>query len=164
METDTRDIHAETRNLAFNRVGRKETSTSDLASYLKRKGASQESIGPVIDYLCSLDIVNDARYARLRSRALFQSGKGFIYARQDLRRHGIKIEPEQFLEWTEQDTGITEVDVARQLVARKYANAHEDPKYYRRALGGLLRRGYSFATAKDALDHLKRGAQDEESN
>ena len=144
-----------TKTLAFNRVSRKEISSFDLAAYLKRKGAPEESIAPVIDYLSSLDVVNDQRYARLRSRTLFQSGKGYIYAKRDLKRHGIEIQSDQFYEWTEQENGISEAEVALKLVARKYPNAHKDPKNYRRALGALLRRGYSFTVAKNALESLK---------
>jgi regulatory protein len=130
---------------------------AELAAALRRGGIADRVATEVLDRYGEVGIIDDAAFARawVESR---HHGKGL--ARRalagELRRKG--VDDETVREAVEELAGETEVETARELVARKLRTiSGGDPtSILRRLVGMLARKGYppgvAFRVAKEALD------------
>lgn len=140
-------------HLALNRLACKETSSLDMKKYLRKKGVSIDIIESVIDRLISEKLLDDQRYTRALTRTLGLQGKGPLHLVAKLRKKGIKIPVRQAKELLQEELEEwNEVALARKIVERRYPEASQDPKVYRRAFQALLRRGFSAEAIKQCLE------------
>ncbi|WMT39135.1 RecX family transcriptional regulator [Paenibacillus sp. D2_2] len=128
---------------ALKYLSRKPRTSFEIASRLKEKGWSEDTIGDVIERLIQERWINDAAYAqewagqRLRSR-----GKGKAWIRHELRQKGISkpLIEEALGQVSEED----EYDSAMQLAQRKWRTTSGETADKKRKIGAfLMRRGFS---------------------
>ena len=143
---------------AFNRLSRRECSSKDIYTHLVRKGASPETANAVVSELVEKELISDERFAKMLIRHLSSGGKGPSVIRQKLKEKGISMDLPKVRELTQDLTATSELDAAKKIAERRYPKAIADPgqsavdpKEKNRAIQGLLRRGYSYSVAKDAL-------------
>lgn len=147
---------------ALKYLSRKPRTSFEIATRLKEKGWSEETIGEVIERLIQERWINDAAYAqewagqRLRSR-----GKGKAWIRYELRQKGIsKPLIEEALGQVSEDE---EYDSAMQLAQRKWRTTSGETADKKRKIGAfLMRRGFSGQLAGKVLRELiqKDGIED----
>ena len=147
---------------ALKYLSRKPRTSFEIATRLKEKGWSEETISEVIERLIQERWINDAAYAqewagqRLRSR-----GKGKAWIRYELRQKGIsKPLIEEALGQVSEDD---EYDSAMQLAQRKWRTTSGEMADKKRKIGAfLMRRGFSGQLAGKVLRELiqKDGIED----
>src|SRR3954466_11645940 len=87
--------------------------------------------------------------ARLRARNCRASGAGACRKEIHQRRN---LRPNRRTRTLMRDAAdTTELAVAKGVVSRRYPRAGEDPAVAKRALQALLRRGFSYEIAREAL-------------
>jgi len=149
---------------ALKYLSRKPRTSFEIASRLKEKGWSEETIGEVIERLILERWIDDAAYAqewagqRLRSR-----GKGKAWIRHELRQKGVSkpLIEEALGQVSEED----EYDSAMQLAQRKWRTTSGESTDKKRKIGAfLMRRGFSGQLAGKVLRELvqKDGMEDED--
>lgn len=153
-------LYKEARQCALQKLDRRERSSYEVLQYLKEMKFADEVAQQVVKDLCELNAINDERFARVLVRDQAYKGKGSQFIRQKLREKGIQLDPDQIREWVEESTQKTELTLAIEIVQRKYSKAVQAAasktyldcrKEKARAIRGLLRRGYTYSTACDAL-------------
>jgi regulatory protein len=144
------------REICLAALERRMRSRHELEQILRRKGVRLEVAGPVLDRLTEVGLVDDAAFARafVASRQRTRP-RGTLGLAAELRRRGI-------------DAGIIEdvlgelcaaeepVEAARRAVASKLRSLAGRPpdEVRRKAEQFLLRRGFGFETAREALRDL----------
>lgn len=132
--------------LALRRISIREYGASELRSYLIKKGASAAQAEEVISQLVAENKIDDRRYARVIARHQAFRDKGPAYVLSKLRQKGVKLsmrEVQSLYEESLPDTRKSELDMAREVLERRYPHALESPAEKKRAYEGLLRRGFS---------------------
>jgi regulatory protein len=144
------------REAALRLLERQRRTRSDLARRLRDKGFSAETLGPVLDRLAAVGLVDDVEYARaFLSERWGRRAAGWRRIEAELRRRGIapadiaaareRFESEQ--------GGADEVAAARRAIAqtaRRYAKL--EPRVRRQRLWALLaRRGFDGDVIEQAL-------------
>ncbi len=142
---------ADARGLALRRLGFREHSMRELSDWLQKKGVSREDAVSVVEELAALDFVNDARYARMLVREQTLRGKGPAVIRQRLKQKGIALDPDLLKELAFEASGQSALEQAVAIVERRYPRYRDDKREAQRAYGALIRRGFSFDVARDAL-------------
>lgn len=134
---------------ALGLLTRREHSRVELARKLAVRGVGQSAAQEAIDKLGDAGWQSDARFAEslLRSRAA--SGYGPVYIRAELATHRLADATiAQAMAAFEGDW----VAVARQQIRRRHADALAGDRAARqKAMGSLLRRGFSMEQAAAAL-------------
>lgn len=138
--------------VALQRLASREMSLSELESSLTRKGFGSAEIQAALRRVVELGYLNEERLAL----ALIRDTR---LARRGPRAAWLKLKKKGILGWTLErviaewrDSGADpELEVARAWVMRRYPGFENDPKKAQRALGALVRRGFSFEQAKKAL-------------
>lgn len=110
-------------------------------------------IGPVIDKLKDLDLIDDARFTEGRVACLKRKGLSAIRIKSDLQRKGIKtLEPSAL-------AGINPLEQAKAFAMRKKLGPfrlHDksiNPQDLRtKEIAKLVRNGFSFGIAKRVID------------
>ncbi|MBL3592903.1 MAG: RecX family transcriptional regulator [Synergistaceae bacterium] len=121
-----------------------------LEERLRKRGASEEESGPLLDEMEELGFVDDGLYARLFVEA--HPERGSLRLKDDLRRRGVgQSLIEEVL--AERDDG-TEERAALEL-AREW---RERGVELRLIAARLLRRGFPSAIVRLTLDRLERKA------
>lgn len=139
-------------NLALRRLASKESCSSEIIEYLKKKGISSESIRTTLDRLEQEKLLDDSRYARLFTRSLGLQGKGPMHIVSALRKKGIQLSLSQAKTLLQNEIDSwDEVSLAKKIIARRYPEAKNDPKMQNRAFQALLRRGFSPEIIKKCL-------------
>ena len=141
----------------------KARTTREVRDALARKGFADDVIEDTVADVVRLGLVDDAAYARAFVRGRF-SGRGYGPARlrQDLMRKGVGRDAIEaaLAELSEsEDLG----DAARDQAARKWRTlSSEDDlrKRKKKTMDYLVRRGFSFGRAREAVDAVS--AEDEE--
>ncbi len=139
------------KELAFKRLSRRECSTANMKQFLLTKGISPETIIIVLEELKALNLINDERFTKILTRDQAARGKGPYVIRQKLKEKGIQIDLAKMKELTENLTQTSELDAAIAIVKRRYFDSKNDKKVHARAFQALLRRGFSFSIALEAL-------------
>lgn len=136
---------------ALRRLDRRECSTGDISQTLKRKGFPQDVISEVIQDLVERKWIDDEKFARILVRDQALRGKGPKWIQMKLRAQGIQVESEGIREIIQSTTQKTELEVAQSIVGRRYPNAIHDPMVSKKAIQALLRRGFSYDIARQAI-------------
>jgi len=148
---EEKDVRSLAREYALRKLDRRECSTQDILRHLTRKGIPPETASEVLSSLTQLNLVSDERYAKLLTREQAARGKGPQVIRQKLREKGIHLDLGQTKALAEAVTQTSELESAKALAARRYPEAWKDKKEMLRALQGLMRRGFSYSIAREAL-------------
>jgi SOS response regulatory protein OraA/RecX len=149
---ETSELHKEIRKLAVRRLERREYSADEVRTYLtQKKGVEPADADPVIAELVRERLIDDLRYARIVIREQVLRGKGPHYILTKLRNKGIAIEIDEVRQVILEASGVDEVETARRIVERRYPDSATDRSEAARAFQALVRRGFSFDTARQAI-------------
>jgi len=151
-------------------LGRRSYSEQEMQQKLALKGYDIAEIKATLARLKDLEYLDDAQYAcHFVSDKARLSGWGLLRIRQSLKQKGIAegaIEAAcaQFEEKITQQDEPTWQARATELVKRRYGPVQGvlAPNEYQKRVGFLLRRGFSFEQAQEALRCLKMTPQNEE--
>ncbi len=143
------------RQHALNRLSRSECSASDMKKYLKRKGVEESEIEDVLVWLKEQNFIDDERYAKVMVRSQSLRGKGPNAIRMKLMQKGVRLEPKKVKALYGELASRSESEAAREIVERRYPEAYTERKEAARALQALLRRGFSYDAAKEAISPPK---------
>jgi regulatory protein len=80
------------RDTAVRTLARREHSRASLAARLERAGVRGGDVDDVLDTAARAGLLDDARFAVSRARALVERGAGDLLVLDDLTRHGIEDE------------------------------------------------------------------------
>ena len=138
--------------LAHAYVNRRERSEQEVREYLLRRDAAPETVDAVVQELTELGFVDDERFARLLvqdKRALNQWGRGRI--QKALIQRGIARDLADRTLDAELALDGGELQLALDVLGRRFPTPVLTARDRERALGVLLRRGYDYELAVDAL-------------
>lgn len=121
-------------------------SSAELSSKLLAAGYGQDTTAACVERLCTLGVVNDARYMEVYVRTKQAAGWGRRKIEQGLRQRGIDVDgiagwPGDYL-----DAGDEQAR-ARDLAHKRAARKGSTPEKVMRFLVG---RGFSFEVAREA--------------
>jgi regulatory protein len=139
------------RQLALRRLGAREYSAGAMRTYLKRKGFDDEHVDEVITRLVELKLIDDSRFASMFVREQLRRGKGRRLIKEKLRQKGIQISDTDLRSLVEENSSSSELEMAREIVNRRYPKYGEDKREGLRALRALLSRGFDYETALKAI-------------
>jgi regulatory protein len=142
--------------LAYAHLNRRERTVHELREHLRRQGVGPEVTGEVLRELRELGYLDDARFARLYAQDRRNlDGWGSERIRRGLEARGIQRElAEEALAGAEPPD--RELSRAIALLRRRVPDQAPDRRGRERALGLLLRRGYPYEVACDAVNaHLR---------
>ena len=149
-------MNEEAKTRALRILEKRDLSRKMLLDKLTEKGVSETDALEVTDWLCSLGVVDDQRYAGLLSRHYALKGYGRRRIEQELFKRGIAKEL-----WVEAMGELPETDeTVYRLLCQKLRGTEGLLPDIQRAQNFLLRRGYSWEDIRVALEHYK--AQNEE--
>ena len=139
-------------------LARREHAVKELQRKLTQKGYALAEVRPVLADMQARGYLNDARYAIARARYRVGSSKwGWGRVAQELAQVGITPDDVAAAKAELEDQGISLHHGATLLARRKLSGkppADKEAAYKQRqkAMAALLRKGYSLAEAKAALD------------
>ncbi|MDR2908477.1 MAG: recombination regulator RecX [Oscillospiraceae bacterium] len=127
--------------------------TSEMLRQRLREKESEEASAAAVERMRELGLLNDGDWA-LRFAKDCMARRGFSAARtiRELEQKGIDRELARRV--TEEQEEDPREAIAR-IVARKYKNAPDDEKAYRRALSALLRLGYRGGDIRAVIGNLR---------
>lgn len=137
-------------------------SEKEIRHYLVKKKVDEEEIRWVMDKLKEQGYINDEEFARwwIEQRQTFRP-KGWRVLKQELRQKGVSqaiIEGigNPFAGQAGQESGISELEMARRLAQKKYARFQNLPreKLFQKMGQSLLRRGFTWETVKKTIDEI----------
>jgi regulatory protein len=132
--------------LALRRIAIREYGAGELKSYLIRKGATAQQAEEVVSQLVADNRIDDRRYARVIARHQAFRDKGPAYVLAKLRQKGLKLSMQEVQSLYEESlphSRETELEMAQEVLERRYPHAFESQAEKKRAYEGLLRRGFS---------------------
>ena len=130
---------------------KRDVSRKMLLDKLTEKGVSRPDAEEVADWLCSLGVVDDRRYAGLVVRHYAGKGYGERRIREELYRRGIDREL-----WDEALEELPAADEAlEQLAASRLRGGEPTPEKLKKVAAALLRRGYSWEEIRPVLDRYR---------
>jgi regulatory protein len=142
-------------DLAYRQVARADRTVSQVRRHLAAKDVEPEAIGEVVQVLREQGYLDDARYARRFSEDR-RSLDGWGPRRIEQRLLAAGVDPE-IVAVAVQRSPEAELDAAVALLRRRLCAPPADNRERDRALGLLLRRGYDFEVARDAIAVHRRG-------
>lgn len=155
------DDEKEAFNISLRLLARSAKSKSALEKRLREKGIPEKVIPPVIERLTALGFIDDDKFARSlaeRYKTAKPSGKARILF--ELKRKGIPSEicREIVSDYTSEE----ELEAACGLAQRKWASlaSAEISQRKKKTFNFLLRRGFDFETADQALRRISSNETD----
>lgn len=142
------------RNLALKRLTVREYSVAEMRSYLKKKGVSEELSEDLVAELQEDGSLSDLRFAKALARDQSFRQKGPLYILAKLRAKGVSMDLKDLRGLLGEMSDIDESEAIRRILERRYPKASSDPKEFRRAYQGLLRRGYSSELIRKCLGNF----------
>ena len=144
-------MNEEAKKKALQILEKRDVSRRMLLDKLTEKGIPAPDAEEVADWLCSLGVIDDARFAALVVRHYAGKGYGEMRIREELFRRGIDREL-----W---DAALTEMpdtdDTVYLLFSRKMRGAAPTPEAMDRTRSYLLRRGYSREEIRSAAERYQ---------
>ena len=131
-------------------LGVRDASEHETAERLRRSGYPEETVARVMQTLTQAGYVDDSRYA-----GHFVESRGQRYGSRrlygELRRRGVSDETarEALEELSPEDEAASARRQAEKLLARKDAS---DPDVRRKAVQALVRRGFGWDIAREAVE------------
>lgn len=130
-----------------------------LTRKLEQRGHAAEQAAEAVARLVVEHFLDDRRYAERLIEQCRASGRYVGYRlRQELKRRGVPaaVSAELLADYRD---GTEEIDLARQLIARRYAGfdpVTSDDRDRRRVAGFLQRRGFSGEVIRQLLDRRRQ--------
>jgi regulatory protein len=143
-------------SIGYAYLSRRERTEHELREHLLKRHAEPETTEAVLQELAEQGYVNDSRFARLfiqDKRHLSQWGSARI--RRGLIERGIPREVGDRALGEEIDDPEDELHRALGLLAGRLGQAPETTRERERALGLLLRRGYEYELATEAISKYR---------
>jgi regulatory protein len=133
-----------------------------LAERVRKQGGHENAeawIAELVERYLSSGVLNDARFAKNLATQLTTRGKSSRMISQKLAMRGVPSEVAQDLMTARrQDEPNAELDAARAFARKRRLGPHRDAEkraeYRQKDLAALARQGFSFDTAKKALETL----------
>jgi regulatory protein len=135
--------------LTYRYINRRERTVAEVREHLARSGVEPGPAQEAIDELLATGALDDARFARLfveDKRTLEQWGSDRI--RRGLAARGIERE---LIETALTDQAGDDLDSAVALLGRRFPAPPRERRERERALGVLVRKGYEYELAAEAL-------------
>lgn len=148
------ELRSRIRNSALGSLTRREHARAELATKLQSRFGPSPLIDEALDWLASLNYVDDARFAEVFVRASVQKGRGPERIRRELQQKGVHSE------LIAQAVGEAETDwlaEARELHQRKFGAPPEDAKARAKQMRFLLYRGFTL----DVVNRVMKGGENE---
>lgn len=150
---------------ALSGLTRRARTAEEVRRSLLQKGFAESVVDDTVDDLERLGVVDDEAYARAFVRGRFEGrGYGPARLRQDLQRKGVDrstIDAALADLVEAEDLG----DEARQQAERKWRTLRSEEdvrKRKKKTMDFLVRRGFGFDTAREAVDAVAAGEDDED--
>jgi len=137
-------------------------ASGELKQRLARLGCRPKTIEMVLHKLSSNSLLDDADFARQWATARANRNLGPRRIREELRRKGVS--EADTAEAIDSLSGQDQLESATRLASKSMAKARpgEDPrKTAQRAMAMLVRRGYSYEIAKQAIASVRDVDEDE---
>ena len=144
-------MNEEARERALRLLDKRDYSRKMLLDKLTEKGVAPADAEEVTDWICSLGVVDDVRYAGLVVRHYAAKGYGERRIRDELYRRGIDKEL-----WDEALEEMPGQDGALDAFLRGRLRGKTDPDSLRRAAAAAQRRGYGWQEVRQAIERLER--------
>lgn len=142
-------------NTALRKISSRERSSIDLRKYLESRSFESEIIDSVMKELIEKKWIDDERYAQTLVRHQGNRGKGPSYIQRKLREKGLFLKADEISSILFEAQGKSEAVRAREIIERKYPGYSTDLREKKKAFEALVRRGFSFDTAKKAVSKDK---------
>ena len=142
---------------ALSLVEKRDYSRKMLVDKLTEKGATDEEAAEVADWLCSLGVIDDERYAGLVVRHYARKGYGPRRIKEELFRRGIDREL-----WENSLAQLPDADDTVYHLLSNKLRGSSAPEDMERARNYLLRRGYSWEEVRGALEHYHAENEEQE--
>ena len=136
-------------------VSASSVSCKDLEQRLQRKGETPEDAGEAVRWMEDLHLLDDRKTAEQVVHSCIRKGYGKARARQVLYEKRI---PREFWEEALEDYPDQMEKILDFLRSRLDPDA--DDRAVKRAVDGLLRRGHSYSTIRQALEALSMETDD----
>ena len=140
---------------ALSLVEKRDYSRKMLIDKLTEKGATEDEAAEVADWLCSLGVIDDARYAELVARHYARTGYGERRLREELYRRGIDRDL-----WESSMAQLPETDETVYRLFSSRLRGSTDPGDLEKARAYLQRRGYSWDEVRSAQEHYLAERED----
>ena len=142
---------AELRDTALRYLAQREHSRQQLAQKLRRKfGAAlaADAVDRLLNELAAEGLQSEQRFVEAKCRQRLSSGHGPLKIRADLAAAGVSGDlASAALESLDEDWR----GVARELIAARFPNAHDDAREQRRCVRFLRSRGYTESVIRSVL-------------
>lgn len=159
LDPELRLQHA--RDLAWAALNRREHTTAELQRVLERKQVEPELIAEVIGELVTERWLDDAGYAR-RFAEDRRNLDGWGSERIERRLRALGVDSEHIEAALGSQPAEDEMEAAVGLLRRRFPEPPSTPRDVHRALGVLVRKGYSVELSHDAIRrHADVGEFDE---
>lgn len=144
---------------ALRALGMRAHSEKEIVDKLERAGFDERTIAEVMAKLTEYNFTNDEDFARQWTQTRAKRGLGPWRISQELRRKGIDTETvtEAVAEIDEEEA----FEQAQTLALRQLRRGGDRAR--KRAYDAMIRRGYDFDMAREALDAALRIHQEETS-
>lgn len=153
MDSNSKALEYAGRALSYRMLSEKQ-----LRDKILQKGFSEENAEYVIEKLRRYGVVNDEEYCEGLIRTYKAKGYGKRRIAQKLRESGIDRETA--------DTGLEDFepdhDKMQKYISSKIKCENPDRQTVKKVYDGLLRKGFSYEQAKEALNKFLDGEDDYE--
>lgn len=139
----------DTKKRALRILGKRNFSEHEMQRRLVSKGEPEEAAAETVRWLVELGYINDGNYAQLIVDHYAAKGYGEARIRDELSKRGIPREM-----WDEKLAslcGAEQADMAVEFL-RKKLQGSKDTGDVRRASDALVRRGFGYDEARDAVN------------
>lgn len=142
------ELRSRIRNSALGSLTRREHARAELAAKLQSRFDSPALIAETLDWLASLNYLDDARFAEAFVRAGVLKGRGPQRIRRELQQKG--VDPD-IAERALVESEVDWLAQARELHERKFGRPPADAKSRARQMRFLLYRGFSMEVANSIM-------------
>lgn len=161
MEKPKKNNEVDAWNRALRKLSRKERTSLEIRTDLKDQGYAEEVVEKILVKLILHRFIDDARYAESYSRLQGSGGKGPAVIRTKLRQKGLNLTIEEISRIVFEAQGRDELTRAIELIERRYPNFRNNRATAKKAYETLIRRGFSFQTARNAVQSKEPILDDE---
>lgn len=142
----------ETKEKALRLLEFRSHSEHELREKLRLKGAKDEDIDEVIEFLCEYSLLDDLKYALSKARELATLKKfGKIRIVADLKSRGIR---DEYIAEAISELEIDECEVLSGMLERKLKGNFEQ-KNIDKAIRYFAQKGYRISDIKNAISNLE---------
>ncbi|HZU61015.1 MAG TPA: RecX family transcriptional regulator [Solirubrobacteraceae bacterium] len=146
--------------LGYAYLGRRERTTHEMREHLLARGADERVVAATLLELTEEGYLDDRRFARLFAEDKRNlSGWGTARIRRALMNHGVVADlVDSALQ--DADSGADELKRALSVLRRRFPAPPATARDRGRALGVLMRKGYDYELAVEALgEHLRQARE-----